>query len=78
MRRKNPTPRTVEEEKTMGERFYREYNEFRTKYPTRRAKEKALRSMKAEEIIQLARSCPDIREACWYATFAQAAAEREA
>ena len=62
----------------MGERFYKELNEFRVKYPTRRAKEKALRAMKAEEIIQLARSCPDIREACWYATFAQAAAEREA
>ena len=25
----------------MGERFYRELNEFRAKYPTRRAKEKS-------------------------------------
>ena len=71
-------PRKMKEETAMGERFYRELNEFRAKYPTRRAKEKALRTMKAEEIIQLARSCTSIQEACWYATFAQAAAERDA
>ena len=60
----------------MGERFYRELDEFQAKYPTREEREQALRTMSAEKILQLARSCRTLQGACWYARFAQAAAER--
>ncbi len=64
------------EAKDMGENFYRDLAEFRAKYPTREEKEQALRGMSAEKILQLARSCGTLQDACFYARFAQAAAER--
>ncbi len=62
----------------MGEKFYRELDEFRAKYPTLEEREQALRGMSAEKIRQLARSCSTLQGALWYARFAQAAAERDA
>lgn len=61
----------------MGELFYRALSDFQKKYPGRAEQEKALASMSADEILQLARSAGTIQEACRYARFAQAAAERE-
>ena len=61
----------------MGEKFYRDLDEFRTKYPTLEEREQALRGMSAEKIRQLARSCNTLQGALWYARFAQAAAERD-
>lgn len=60
----------------MGEKFYQALDEFQAKYPTREEREQALRTMSAEKILQLARSCRTLQGACWYARFAQAAAER--
>lgn len=60
----------------MGEKFYRELNEFRAKYPTREEREAALRTMSAEKILQLSRSCGTLQGAIYYARFAQKAAER--
>ena len=60
----------------MGEAFYRDLEAFRAKYPTADEQEKALRTMRAEEIMQLARSSRSLRMACWYARFAQEAADR--
>ena len=60
----------------MGEKFYRDISEFQAKYPTREEREKALRTMSAEKIMQLARSSGTIQGACYYARFAQEAADR--
>lgn len=60
----------------MGEKFYRELNEFRAKYPTREEQEAVLRTMSAEKILQLSRSCGTLQGAIYYARFAQEAAER--
>ena len=62
----------------MGEYFYRKIDEFKAKYATREAQEAVLRTMGAEEIRQLARACGSIQEACWFARFAQEAADRAA
>ena len=59
----------------MGESFYRPLNEFRSKYPGKAEKERALRTMGAEEIMQLARACATVQEACWYAQYAEMAKE---
>jgi hypothetical protein len=61
----------------MGEAFYKEMKEFLQKYKTREAREKALRTMKSEKILQLSRSCKAIQDAFYYARFAQEAALRE-
>jgi len=61
----------------MGEAFYKEIKEFMRKYRTREAREKALRTMKSEKILQLSRSCKKIQDAFYYARFAQEAALRE-
>ena len=68
---------TDEEAEIMGERFYQELDEFQAKYPTREEREKALRTMSAAKIRQLARACRTVQGACWYARFAQAAADAE-
>ena len=60
----------------MGEKFYRDLQEFQAKYTTREQREAALRKMSAEKIRQLARSCGSLEDACDYARFAQAAADR--
>jgi hypothetical protein len=44
---------------------------------TKEEKEKALRGMSADQIMQLSRSCGSFQEACYYARFAQEAAIRE-
>ena len=62
----------------MGEKFYRELDEFEAKYPTREEQEAALRTMSAEKILQLARCCGKIQEAFRFARFAQEAADRAA
>ena len=62
----------------MGEKFYKDLDEFRAKYPTVEEQEAALRTMSAEKILQLSRSCSTLQGAIWYARFAQAAAERNA
>ena len=64
-------------ETKMGEAFYREFREFIRKYRTREAREKALRTMKSEKILQFSRCCKKIHEAFYYARFAQEAAIRE-
>jgi hypothetical protein len=61
----------------MGEKFYRDLDEFQTKYPTNEEQEQALRTMSAEKILQLSRSCGTLQGAIRYARFAQAAAERD-
>ena len=61
----------------MGEMFYRDLAAFQAKYPTREEQEPVLRTMGAEEILRLSRACPSLQGACWYARFAQAAAERK-
>ena len=66
------------EAEKMGESFYRALKEFQRTYVTREEREKALQTMSAEEIMQLARSCATVQEACWYAQFAQQAALRNA
>ena len=60
----------------MGEKFYRDLDEFRATYPTREMREEALRTMSAEKILQLTRSCATLQGAIYFARFAQAAAER--
>ena len=55
----------------MGEKFYRELDEFEAKYPTREEQEAALRTMSAEKILQLARCCGKIQVAFRFARFAQ-------
>ncbi len=62
----------------MGEKFYRELDEFEAKYPTREEREAALRTMSAEKILQLARCCGKLQDAFWFARFAQEAADRAA
>ncbi len=78
-RGKDPSGR-LEMQKTeaenMGENFYRALNEFQAKYTTREEREAALRTMSAEKILQLARACATLEGACFYARFAQAAADR--
>lgn len=61
----------------MGERFYRDLADFQAKYPTLAEQEPVLRTMSAEKILQLARACGSVQGACFYARFAQAAADRE-
>ena len=60
----------------MGEKFYRDLDEFQAKYRTTEEREQALRTMSAEKILQLSRACGTMQGAIWYARFAQAAAER--
>lgn len=62
----------------MGEKFYRDLDEFRAKYPTDAQRDAVLRTMNAEQILRLARACATLQEAISYARYAQAAAEREA
>ena len=74
--RQEQTGRMDMEAVNMGEKFYRELDEFQAKYPTVEEREQALRTMSAEQILQLSRSCGTLKGAIWYARFAQAAAER--
>lgn len=61
----------------MGELFYKALADFQKKYPTPEEQEKALDSMSADEIMQLARSAATVQDACRYARFAQEAVIRE-
>ena len=75
-----PEAETVQcdmEAENMGEKFYRDLDEFQAKYPTVEEREQALRTMSAAKILQLSRSCGTLQGAIWYARFAQAAAERK-
>ena len=65
-----------QEAENMGEKFYRDLDEFQAKYLNQEERERALRTMSAEKILQLARSCSTLQGAFYYARFAQAAAER--
>ena len=67
----------MKEADNMGEKFYRDLVEFQAKYRTGEEREQALRTMSAEKILQLARSCGTLQGAIYYARFAQAAMEQE-
>ena len=60
----------------MGEKFYMDLDEFQAKYPTQEMRDKQLRKMSAEKILQLSRACGTLQGAIYYARFAQAAADR--
>jgi hypothetical protein len=62
----------------MGEKFYRDLDEFQAKYRTTEEREQALRTMSAEKIRQLARCCGKIQDAFRFARLAQEAADRAA
>ena len=49
----------------MGEKFYRDLDEFQAKYRTTEEREQALRTMSAEKILQLSRACGTLQGAIW-------------
>lgn len=60
----------------MGETF-KDVFEFQEKYPTKEDWERVLRTMDADEIMRLARTCGNMAGRCYYGRFAQEAVIRE-
>ena len=56
---------------------YRDVFEFQEKHPSREEREQVLRTLGADEIMHIARSCGTKQGGAYYARFAQEAVEKE-